>query len=207
MDHHLRRSKDKTLPLVYPFIFYTGKKAYTYSLDIFDLFGIHKNRARELFQQPLRLLDITHTSESTLDQHNYFKHIALTVKYVRHHKELLSFAITTLMEHFRFFETTQETEYIRSYLRYILNWLHEKDHEAIAHHITALHQGEQIMGTIAESYIKKGRMAGRTEGENLKAKVIAKNLLDLHIPLDTIFQSTGLSLEEIKALKIRHSKD
>ena len=47
----------------------------------------------------------------------------------------------------------------------------------------------------------KGRAEGRAEGKKEKAKEIALKLLDLNTPIDIIFQSTGLSIEEIKKLK------
>ena len=47
----------------------------------------------------------------------------------------------------------------------------------------------------------KGRAEGRAEGEKEKAKEIALKLLALNTPMDIIFQSTGLSIEEIKKLK------
>ena len=47
----------------------------------------------------------------------------------------------------------------------------------------------------------KGRAEGRAEGKKEKAKEIALKLLALNTPKDIIFQSTGLSIEEIKKLK------
>ena len=47
----------------------------------------------------------------------------------------------------------------------------------------------------------EGRAEGRAEGEKEKAKEIALKLLALNTPIDIIFQSTGLSIEEIKKLK------
>ena len=47
----------------------------------------------------------------------------------------------------------------------------------------------------------KGRAEGKAEGEKEKAKEIALKLLALNTPMDIIFQSTGLSIEEIKKLK------
>lgn len=47
----------------------------------------------------------------------------------------------------------------------------------------------------------KGRAEGRAEGRKEKAKEIALKLLALNTPIDIIFQSTGLSIEEIKKLK------
>ena len=47
----------------------------------------------------------------------------------------------------------------------------------------------------------EGRAEGRAEGKKEKAKEIALKLLALNTPIDIIFQSTGLSIEEIKKLK------
>ena len=47
----------------------------------------------------------------------------------------------------------------------------------------------------------KGRAEGRAEGKKEKAKEIALKLLALNTPIDIIFQSTGLSIEEIKKVK------
>ena len=47
----------------------------------------------------------------------------------------------------------------------------------------------------------EGRTEGRAEGKKEKAKEIALKLLALNTPIDIIFQSTGLSIEEIKKLK------
>ena len=47
----------------------------------------------------------------------------------------------------------------------------------------------------------KGRAEGRAEGKKEKAKEIALKLLALNTPIDITFQSTGLSIEEIKKVK------
>ena len=47
----------------------------------------------------------------------------------------------------------------------------------------------------------EGRAEGRAEGKKEKAKEIALKLLALNTPIDNIFQSTGISIEEIKKLK------
>ena len=46
-----------------------------------------------------------------------------------------------------------------------------------------------------------GEAKGKAEGKKEKAKEIALKLLALNTPIDIIFQSTGLSIEEIKKLK------
>lgn len=52
-----------------------------------------------------------------------------------------------------------------------------------------------------EKGIVKGEAKGRAEGKKEKAEEIALKLLALNTPIDIIFQSTGLSIEEIKKLK------
>lgn len=42
---------------------------------------------------------------------------------------------------------------------------------------------------------------GIKDGEQLKAKTIAKNLLAMNMPLDSIIQATGLSAEDIEKLR------
>jgi len=56
---------------------------------------------------------------------------------------------------------------------------------------------------------QRGREAGREEGEKIGRKTgehdrniqIAKNLLSLNVPINIIMQGTGLTIEQIEALK------
>jgi predicted transposase/invertase (TIGR01784 family) len=48
---------------------------------------------------------------------------------------------------------------------------------------------------------REGRVEGRAEGETAKALDVAKNLLKLGIPVDTIVKSTGLTSAEVEALR------
>ena len=48
---------------------------------------------------------------------------------------------------------------------------------------------------------EEGRAEGRAEGERAKAIEIAKQLLAMHLPIDSIMKATGLSEEELATLK------
>ena len=48
---------------------------------------------------------------------------------------------------------------------------------------------------------EEGRAQGRAEGERAKAIEIAKQLLAMHLPIDSIMKATGLSEEELATLK------
>ncbi len=61
-----------------------------------------------------------------------------------------------------------------------------------------------LAGALEESMekgLEKGRAEGRAEGEKEKAMSIAKNLLALDLPMETIAKATGLSEQEIDKLK------
>ena len=48
--------------------------------------------------------------------------------------------------------------------------------------------------------IERGRAEGRVEGEESKACEIARNLLSMHLPMESIIQATGLTAEQIRNL-------
>ena len=48
---------------------------------------------------------------------------------------------------------------------------------------------------------EEGRAEGRAECERAKAIEIAKQLLAMHLPIDSITKATGLSEEELATLK------
>lgn len=53
---------------------------------------------------------------------------------------------------------------------------------------------------IAEG-LEKGRAEGRAEGEAAKAEAIAKKLLAMGLTLAQVAEGTGLSVEEVEALR------
>lgn len=95
--------------------------------------------------------------------------------------------------------------------------LSQKDKQAYYRHLEAVRHMKSLFDTsrdegyqdgLTEGRIEgraegrvEGRAEGRAEGEKEKAKEIALKLLALNTPIDIIFQSTGLSIEEIKKLK------
>src|SRR3990167_7952036 len=63
MEDHLKVTKAKELPLVYPLILYTGKRPYTHTLDLFDLFPEKEREiAKQTLFSPYHLIDLTQDS-------------------------------------------------------------------------------------------------------------------------------------------------
>ncbi|MCL5260462.1 MAG: Rpn family recombination-promoting nuclease/putative transposase [Gammaproteobacteria bacterium] len=82
MRDHIKRSKEKRLPLVYPMIIYSGNRPYNHSTDLFDLFGEHKALAREVLWQPYHLIDYHRISDEELRRFTWYGVVALLMKHV-----------------------------------------------------------------------------------------------------------------------------
>ena len=53
---------------------------------------------------------------------------------------------------------------------------------------------------VTETAEKKGRAEGLVEGEKKGRYEVARNLIAMHLPINSIIQATGLSKEEITSL-------
>ena len=74
------------------------------------------------------------------------------------------------------------------------------EREAYDRHVDAIMIQNDVLGTAKLEGLLEGRAEGRAEGE-MKGRVeVARNLKKMGLPLDTIIQSTGLSVEEIDQL-------
>src|SRR3990167_8489551 len=57
MEEHLKTTKARKLPLIYPLVFYTGKRPYKQSMNFFDLFPSEEQEfAKEIFTSPCQLI-------------------------------------------------------------------------------------------------------------------------------------------------------
>ena len=65
-QYHLDHVDSTTLPVIYTMVFYTGQGEYTGPLDLFELFGAHKDLARSTFFQPLQLVDVNKVPDAEL---------------------------------------------------------------------------------------------------------------------------------------------
>jgi predicted transposase/invertase (TIGR01784 family) len=66
---------------------------------------------------------------------------------------------------------------------------------------------EQAMRVQRREGVAEGEARGEAKGEAKKQREIAKKLLTLHIPFDTILEATGLSPADIKSLQGQSPSD
>ena len=55
--------------------------------------------------------------------------------------------------------------------------------------------------------IQEGKAMGIQEGKDLRNLEVAKNLLDMDIPIPAIMKATGISAEDITKLKDGHHQE
>ena len=80
IDQHLHQHRSKTLPVVFPLVFYSGNKPYPYSTDIFSLFGNHTEWAKQAFLKPFTLIDLTQIPDEELQKLTWVGIMALLLK-------------------------------------------------------------------------------------------------------------------------------
>lgn len=210
LEHHLKAKKKGPpplpLPLIYPMIFYTGKKPYPYSTDFLDLFE-DPELAKRIYHAPCPLVDLTTIPDEHLLKARHFGSMAFLTKHIRE----LDFLplLEQIVELLRNLEFDEETGYIRLMVSYLFEAGEVQDHDAFVKAITTnLQQGDTIM-TIAEQIRKEGRKEGFEEGKSLgfekgqlREKLeTAKKLLALEIDEDVVLRATGLSKQDLIVIK------
>ena len=107
---HLEENKTNVLPFVFPILVYAGKTKYTYSMDLFSLFGPHEDLARKVWTNPYPLIDLTQIPDEKLEPYLYFGATALLMKHIRDRNALTSLSriLDTLSSSRKFFICVNE---------------------------------------------------------------------------------------------------
>ena len=193
MEDHLKNKENKTLPLVYPMILYTGKKPYKHSMSFFDLFLENERElAKEIFTSPYHLIDLTQVSDEELKQYMWFGTMALVLKHIRdpnivpffesivdvlkelekRDEEAYIYTVITYMagtgevpEKSKFFETTKKLESVNE--EKIMSTLVEQLQPEllnIARKQSFKEGFEKASEQLRPKFLQEGRQEGRQEG-------------------------------------------
>ncbi|MDR1934913.1 MAG: Rpn family recombination-promoting nuclease/putative transposase [Candidatus Accumulibacter sp.] len=205
MQHHLNKNKaHKALPLVIPMLFYHGEASpYPYSLNWLDAFGeTERPRARDLYSTPFPLVDVTVLPDDKIHTHKRIALLELVQKHIRQ-RDLMELA-GQIVQLLRAYPTSGEQ--LRALLNYLLQVGDTAHPRAF---LERLAQGspeyKEEMMTIAERLrmigreegLEKGLEKGRQE-ERLE---IARSMLKSGIDVEMVRQITGLSRDELAALR------
>ena len=207
MKRHLDAGHQK-LPLVIPVLFYAGQRSpYPWSTCWLDGFG-DPALAAALYGKAFPLVDVTVIPDNEIVQHRRMAALTLLQKHIRQRD--LAEIIDQLVSAFQADESSSQT---LSLVNYIIQAGETTDASAFVRELAQrMPQQEDALMTIAEQLKQEGRNEGRFEGKlegkmegmlegELKGKLdVARSLLKMQLPRDTILQATGLTEEELNRI-------
>ncbi len=221
IDNHLKQNPNcKYLPLVFPLLYYHGKKTpYPEPTDFFDLF-INKDLAREFFLRPLRVIDTNKFSDEEIKTHKLSGLLELVQKHIYDRDFLL--LTNQLKELILKIATNVDRDFLLVYLDNTLYYIMKKAEisdkikfkEALNE--IPLVKESSIMSTMAEQWVSEGFQKGIHEGKQQGIqegkqqgiqegiKLAAFKMLQAGICCNEISRITGLSKIDIKNLDSKH---
>ncbi len=213
LERHATGKDD--LPVVLPLVVYNGKSKYKAPRNIFELFA-YPDIARQAMTDDYNLIDLQTMDDEAIDYDKHLSFLLYTMKHI-HQRDTLAMLKEAMSRCFRAIIIDKEQNYILTKL--ILHYTDSKVPEEKKHLLEQLivdnlskDEANNIMRTIADSYIEegfnkgilqgieKGIEKGREEGiEKGKAELI-KMMLNQGNSVDTISKITGLPASEIQKL-------
>ncbi|MBA7727914.1 Rpn family recombination-promoting nuclease/putative transposase [Citrobacter freundii] len=193
MQRHLDAGY-KTLPLVVPILFYHGVESpYPFSLSWLDEFA-EPEIARQLYDAPFPLVDITVVSDDEIMQHRRMALLELVQKHIRERDlTLLVDKLTVLLVK----EHANDSQ-IETLFNYLLQSGSATRFEVFIRRLAGrVPQHKERLMTIAECLRESGRKEGKQEGKQDEALRIAHAMLEKGIDRDLVLLITGLSIDEL----------
>ncbi len=68
MEHHLKNTDDKQLPVIYPMILYQGEQLWNHSTNFFDLFQ-DPELSKQILTSSFQIVDVQRTPDSKFSEH------------------------------------------------------------------------------------------------------------------------------------------
>lgn len=195
MYKHVVDLKNKSLPIVYPMVFYNGKRRYPFSNDIFDLFS-EKSLAKQLVFKPFHLIDLNDIDDESLREENWSSLMMHVMKHafareMMHGMEQMGKILISVMRQ-------GGEDYMMSTLRYISATQSPGQKQVFANLLKRNLAAEEDnpMMTMAESWINEGMQKGMQQG----VQKVAKNMLDKGMPAQQVADLTGLPMQQVRQL-------
>lgn len=204
MNRHLTKTGENRLPVIYPMIFYNGRKPYNYSTNIFDLFGDKKELAQDILWKPCQLIDLFKVSDEKLKDQLFYGVVAYVMKYI-YEKDFLPI-FKNAIDDIRSVENQCSVDYISKVLTYILEASEiNKQNFIDTVKIGLSTMGEEKAMRLAEQFKQEGRQegwqGGKQEGKLEALKTVAISLFNQGMPVAQVATVTGLSVQDIEKLK------
>lgn len=195
IEHHQKQFDTKEFPVIYPLIYYVGKKPYKFSTDFYDGFGDNKELAKSILTNPFQIANVYGATDEELQAHPLAG--ALTKVYQIASARDVMTKLSELKPYIVYIDNHGYLGLLLSMLEFILdkaeNGNGEKVLEAVTNMVTAK-TGENVM-TLAQQM--------KNEAAYEKQHMIAENLLKRGLDLKMISEDTGLDLSELKKMKAK----
>ena len=193
MERHIQTTKSKTLPIVYPLLFYSGKNKHKSSTDILDLFGSQRSLAENILWNPCQLIDLSTIPDDQLKQSLWVGVMSRVMKHI-YKKDILPF-VKIILNELRLIEKEGDLDYIYKILSYWVEAGEIKDEqkfqETIKKGLSNIEE-ERIM-TLAKKWHQQGRREMQQQ--------TAKKLLARGMQVKQVAEITELPLKAVKNLK------
>lgn len=201
MQRHLKAGH-KTLPLVIPILFYTGRRTpYPYSTRWLDEFD-DPVLADRLYSHSFPLIDVTVIPDDEIMQHRSMAALSLLQKHIgqRDLTELMDRLVSILMA------GDHSSSQVISLVHYMVQAGETSDAKAFVRELARrVPQHENALMTIAqqleqlglEKGIEQGIEQGRKEGVRGASLRIARNMLMNGMDRNTVMQMTGLNEDDL----------
>jgi len=206
MQRHLEAGHAK-LPLVIPVLFYVGKRSpYPYSTRWLDEFD-DPELAHKLYSGAFPLVDVTVIPDDDIMEHRSMAALTLLQKHI-HQRDIATLTdrlATLLMADYL------SSPQVMALIHYLLQAGESSDSEAFVRELAQRvpQHGDALM-TIAQQLEQKGIEKGIEKGIQLgeqrgieKGKLeVARSLLKMGMPIESVQEATGLSEDDLA--QIRH---
>ena len=205
-SRHLNNNpKSKTLPMIYPMIFWQNDGEYRAKRNIWELFP-YPDLAKNFWTNDYNLIDPHQISDKELVKRPWAGFYQLVSKYIKH-RDLLKILDDVGGDLLKLIIVENNgKDFIVNAVRYILTVADKSDRMKVENVLKKhLNKGNEIMGTVAQEIFQEGLSQGINQGISQGIEIekyeIVKNLIKLHISDDQISKATGLAVEEIQKLK------
>ncbi|MCK4763036.1 MAG: Rpn family recombination-promoting nuclease/putative transposase [Candidatus Aminicenantes bacterium] len=207
--------KAKTLPLILPIVIYHGPPKWSKDTNFISLFddktpGYVKDYIPDFCYT---LHDISHLPDEEIKGDVLLRILFKTLKYI--YTPELRHRLPEILQLFHdLTDKKKGAEYLGVLLRYLTGSARNLTEEDLEESVTKIIEGGDLMSTIAEKWVQKGREQGRKEGiekgiekgrkegREETRREMAKRLIQKAIDLNIIADATGLSRREIDSLAL-----
>lgn len=191
--HIKQHKKDKSIPVILPFIIYHGSKEWRLGNEFMTLFDAPDFVKQYIPNFEYSLQDVSHLPDEEIRGRVLVRILLNILKYIFNPE--LSHKLSGILQLFgEISDKTKLTEYFEVMLKYLTTSAKNLTDQDLKDSVAkALSEGGEIMATIAEQW--------KREAKKETTMDIIKKSLKAGLPIPTIEKITGIPAEEINKFK------